>query len=126
MTKTIVVNIADREIPSNIVYEDDVCIAFTDAGPLSKGHTLVIPRNPVPDIYDLDEETGAHIMKVVSKIANDIKDAFGPAGLNVVQNNGEYASQTVFHLHFHVIPRYEDEYDGFSYNLKQESGERTE
>ena len=126
MTKTIFEKIADREIPSNIVYEDEVCIAFTDAFPLSKGHTLVIPRKPVPDIYGLDDETGAHIMKVVSKVANAIKDAFEPAGLNVVQNNGEYASQTVFHLHFHLIPRYEDEYDGFSYNWKQDPDERTD
>ncbi len=124
MSKTIFEKIADREIPSNIVYEDDVCIAFTDAFPLSKGHTLVIPRKPVENIYELDEETGAHIMKVITKVSNAIKEAFNPAGLNIVQNNGEYASQTVFHIHFHLIPRYESEYDGFSYNWKQDPNER--
>lgn len=126
MSKTIFEKIADREIPSNIVYEDDVCIAFTDAFPLSKGHTLVIPRKPVENIYELDEETGAHIMKVITEVANAIKEAFNPAGLNVVQNNGEYASQTVFHIHFHLIPRYKDEYDGFSYNWKQDPNERND
>lgn len=126
MSKTIFEKIADHEIPSNIVYEDDVCVAFTDAFPLSKGHTLVIPRKPVENIYDLDEKTGAHIMKVITEVANAIKTAFNPAGLNVVQNNGEYASQTVFHIHFHLIPRYESEYDGFSYNWNQDPDERSD
>src|SRR5699024_12826749 len=99
MTKTIFEKIADREIPANIVYEDEIFLAFTDAFPLSKGHTLVIPRKSVPDIYDLDDETGAHIRKVVSKVENARKDAFGPAGLNVTTNNGEYASQNLSHPH---------------------------
>ncbi|WP_411842232.1 HIT family protein [Salinicoccus sp. HZC-1] len=124
MSKTIFEKIADREIPANIVYEDDACIAFTDAFPLSKGHTLVVPKKPIENIYELDEETGAHIMKVITKVSNAIKEAFEPAGLNVVQNNGEYASQSVFHIHFHLIPRYENEYDGFGYVWEQDPDTR--
>ncbi|MFB9861064.1 HIT family protein [Salinicoccus siamensis] len=120
MSKTIFEQIADGEIPANILYEDETCIAFMDAFPLSKGHTLVIPRKPIENIYDLDEETGAHIMKVVTKMANALKSTFNPDGLNVIQNNGSYASQSVFHLHFHLIPRYKAEYDGFGYEWQSD------
>ena len=115
MSKTIFEQIVDREIPANIVYEDETVLAFMDAFPLSKGHTLVIPKRPIENIYDLDDETGAEVMAAVTKVARALRSAFNPKGLNVVQNNGSYASQSVFHLHFHLIPRYDDEYDGFSY-----------
>ncbi|WP_462421132.1 HIT family protein [Salinicoccus sp. Marseille-QA3877] len=115
MTKTIFEKIIDREIPANIVYEDNEVLAFMDAFPLSKGHTLVIPKRPIENIYELDDETGAKVMSAVTKISKALRDAFNPKGLNVVQNNGSYASQSVFHLHFHIIPRYDDEYDGFNY-----------
>ncbi|WP_026860164.1 HIT family protein [Jeotgalicoccus psychrophilus] len=115
MNKTIFEKIIDREIPANIVYEDDHVIAFMDAFPIVKGHTLVVPKQPIENIYDLDAETGAKVMSVITKVSNAVKDAFEPAGLNVVQNNGAYASQSVFHLHFHIIPRYKEEHDGFGY-----------
>lgn len=115
MNKTIFEKIIDREIPANIVYEDDYVIAFMDAFPIVKGHTLVVPKQPIENIYDLDEETGAKVMSVITKVSTAVKDAFEPAGLNVVQNNGAYASQSVFHLHFHIIPRYKEEHDGFGY-----------
>lgn len=115
MTKTIFEKIIDREIPANIVYEDNEVLAFMDAFPLSKGHTLVIPKRPIENIYELDDETGAKVMAAVTKVSKALRDAFNPKGLNVVQNNGSYASQSVFHLHFHLIPRYDDEYDGFNY-----------
>lgn len=115
MTKTIFEKIIDREIPANIVYEDNEVLAFMDAFPLSKGHTLVIPKRPIENIYELDDETGAKMMAAVTKLSKALRDAFNPKGLNVVQNNGSYASQSVFHLHFHIIPRYDDEYDGFNY-----------
>lgn len=115
MSKTIFEKIIDREIPANIVYEDNEVLAFMDAFPLSKGHTLVIPKRPIENIYELDDETGAKVMAAVTKVSKALRDAFNPKGLNVVQNNGSYASQSVFHLHFHLIPRYDDEYDGFNY-----------
>lgn len=115
MSKTIFEKIIDREIPANIVYEDNEVLAFMDAFPLSKGHTLVIPKRPIENIYELDDKTGAQVMSAVTKVAKALRDSFNPKGLNVVQNNGSYASQSVFHLHFHIIPRYDDEYDGFNY-----------
>ena len=115
MNKTIFEKIIDREIPANIVYEDDYVIAFMDAFPIVKGHTLVVPKQPIENIFDLDEETGAKVMSVITKVSTAVRDAFEPAGLNVVQNNGAYASQSVFHLHFHIIPRYKEEHDGFGY-----------
>lgn len=115
MNKTIFEKIIDREIPANIVYEDDDVIAFMDAFPIVKGHTLVVPKQPIENIFDLDEETGAKLMSVITKVSTAVRDAFQPAGLNVVQNNGAYASQSVFHLHFHIIPRYKEEHDGFGY-----------
>lgn len=115
MTKTIFEKIIDREVPANIIYEDDDVIAFMDAFPVAKGHTLVVPKKVIENIYNLDDETGAKVIKVVTKVANAVKDAFNPDGLNVVQNNGAYASQSVFHLHFHIIPRYKEAHDGFGY-----------
>ena len=115
MNKTIFEKIIDREIPANIVYEDDDVIAFMDAFPIVKGHTLVVPKQPIENIFDLDEETGAKLMSVITKVSTAVRDAFQPDGLNVVQNNGAYASQSVFHLHFHIIPRYKEEHDGFGY-----------
>lgn len=115
MSKTIFEKIIDREIPANIVYEDNEVLAFMDAFPLSKGHTLVIPKRPIENIYELDDKTGAEVMAAVTKVSKALRDAFNPKGLNVVQNNGSFASQSVFHLHFHIIPRYDDEYDGFNY-----------
>lgn len=115
MNKTIFEKIIDREIPANIVYEDDDVIAFMDAFPIVKGHTLVVPKQPIENIFDLDEETGSKLMSVITKVSTAVRDAFQPAGLNVVQNNGAYASQSVFHLHFHIIPRYKEEHDGFGY-----------
>lgn len=115
MSKTIFEKIIDREIPANIVYEDNEVLAFMDAFPLSKGHTLVVPKRPIENIYELDDKTGAELMAAVTKISKALRDAFNPKGLNVVQNNGSFASQSVFHLHFHIIPRYDDEYDGFNY-----------
>lgn len=115
MNKTIFEKIIDREIPANIVYEDADVIAFMDAFPIVKGHTLVVPKQPIENIFDLDEETGTKLMSVITKVSTAVRDAFQPAGLNVVQNNGAYASQSVFHLHFHIIPRYKEEHDGFGY-----------
>lgn len=98
--------IANGEISANALYEDDVVKVIFDLGPASRGHVLILPKNHFNNIYDLDEETAAHIFKVAVKTANAIKDALEPEGLNIVQNNGELAGQTVFHFHMHLIPRY--------------------
>lgn len=98
--------IAAGEIPSAKVYEDEDFKAILDLGPASKGHTLVIPKNHSENLLDVDEETASKALKVVSKVANAVKETLGCDGINIIQNNGEAAGQTVMHLHFHIIPRY--------------------
>ena len=99
--------IANGVIPANALYEDDVVKVIFDLGPASKGHVLILPKQHFDNIYSLDDDTAAHIFQVAVKVANAIKDTLEPLGINVVQNNGEAAGQTVFHFHMHIIPRYE-------------------
>ncbi|NBK48456.1 HIT family protein [Staphylococcus delphini] len=116
MSETIFSKIIDGDIPSFKVYENDDVYAFLDISQVSKGHTLLIPKKPSPNIYETDAETMKHIGEALPIVANAIKKAFNPDGLNIIQNNGEYASQSVFHIHFHLIPRYENDIDGFGYH----------
>lgn len=96
------------EIPAYKLYEDENVLAFLDITQGTKGHTLVIPKEHVRNVYDLTEEQASNIFKVVPKLANAIKKAFNPIGLNIVNNN-EKPLQSVFHFHIHLIPRYEDD-----------------
>ncbi|EHV5259515.1 HIT family protein [Staphylococcus pseudintermedius] len=116
MTETIFSKIIDGDIPSFKVYENDYVYAFLDISQVSKGHTLLIPKTPSPNIYETDAETMKHIGEALPVVVNAIKKTFNPDGLNIIQNNGEYASQSVFHIHFHLIPRYKNDIDGFGYH----------
>ncbi len=98
--------LANGEIPTNSLYEDEVVKVIFDASPAAKGHVLILPKNHFDNIYELDEETSAHVFKVAAKIAKAYKQVLDFDGLNIVQNNGEAAGQTVFHFHMHIIPRY--------------------
>lgn len=104
--------IAAGDIPSAKVYEDDDVLAFLDLSQVTKGHTLVIPKNHEENIYELSEETAQKLFKVIPKISNAIKTAYNPIGLNMLNNNGEAAGQSVFHYHLHLLPRY-GKGDGF-------------
>ncbi|WP_082234711.1 HIT family protein [Halobacillus massiliensis] len=104
--------IINGNIPSAKVYEDDEVYAFLDISQVTKGHTLVIPKNHTKDIYSTDEDVAAKLFARVPKISNAIKKAYNPIGLNLLNNNEEPAGQSVFHLHIHLIPRYGKE-DGF-------------
>lgn len=123
MSETIFSKIINGEIPSFKIYEDEYVYAFLDISQVSKGHTLLVPKKPSPNIFETDAETMAHIGKTLPIVANAIKDAFNPDGLNIIQNNGEYASQSVFHIHFHLIPRYENDIDGFGYHWNTHENE---
>ena len=101
--------IAAGEISSATVYVDDDFRAILDLGPAAKGHTLVIPKSHSDNLLSVEPDTAAKALKVISKTANAIKEALGCDGINVVQNNGEAAGQTVMHLHFHIIPRYKND-----------------
>lgn len=95
------------EIPSAKVYEDDAVLAFMDVMPQGKGHTLVVPKAPSRNLLDADPATLGPLMTVVQKVANAAKEAFGADGISIMQFNEAPAGQSVFHLHFHVIPRFE-------------------
>lgn len=104
--------IIQGEIPSAKVYEDEEVFAFLDISQVTKGHTLIIPKKHVENIYETNEEIASSLFARVPKIANALKKAYQPAGINILNNNGKAAGQTVFHIHIHLIPRY-DESDGF-------------
>lgn len=99
--------IANGEIPSATVYEDEMFRVILDMGPATKGHALILPKNHFKDVCELEEQTAAKILPLGAKIGAAMKKSLGCAGFNLVQNNGEAAGQTVFHFHMHVIPRYE-------------------
>ena len=95
-----------EETPAHFVYSDDHSVAFMDLMPQSDGHTLVVPRAFAENIFDLDEVALGHVALVTKKVAHAVQRAFEPDGLMIAQLNGAAAGQTVFHLHFHIIPRY--------------------
>ena len=95
------------EIPSHRVYEDDHTVAFMDVMPQAPGHVLVVPKAPSRNILDADPAALSQAIAVVQKIANAVQDAFDADGVFVCQFNEPAAGQTVFHLHFHVIPRHD-------------------
>ena len=93
------------EIPCHRVYEDEHVLAFLDVGPLSPGHTLVIPKERKAFLHELSDDAAAAIGRVLPRIARAVLSATGAEAYNVLQNNGAAAHQAVFHVHFHVIPR---------------------
>lgn len=101
--------IVSRDAPSNIVYEDEKYIAFLDAYPFSRGHTLVCPKAHGETIWDMEESDIAELFKVASRVSKSVVSAMDADGFRFVQNNGEAANQVVAHVHVHVIPvRMED------------------
>lgn len=100
--------IAAGEIPSRKIYEDKDLIAIMDLNPTSKGHSLIIPKEHCTNIYDIDEDIAAKVMKTAKKLATKMTVALNCDGFNLLQNNGETAGQTIFHFHMHLIPRYKD------------------
>lgn len=111
MSDCLFCKIVAGEIPSIKVYEDEHVLAFMDIMPLTKGHTLLIPKTHCQDLFEMPEDVAANLYKVAPKIANALKTSFNPVGMNTVNNNGAAAGQSVFHYHLHFIPRY-DETDG--------------
>lgn len=112
--------IVNKEIPAAIIYEDEETMAFVDIAQVTKGHTLLIPKSHEENIFELKASTAATLFQVAPKVANALKAAFSPLGMNLVNNNGKAASQEVFHYHLHLIPRYGEE-DGFKYHWTNNS-----
>jgi histidine triad (HIT) family protein len=111
MPDTIFSKIIRGEIPCHKVYEDAHVLAFLDIGPLSRGHTLVIPKEPAETLDRLSDESSAAIGRVLPRLCRAVLRATGATAFNVLQNNGASAHQAVFHVHFHIIPKF-DERDG--------------
>jgi histidine triad (HIT) family protein len=97
------------EAQAYTVYENEDCLAFLDVMPQTDGHTLVLPKAPAENIFDLDGQLIANLMHSVRHVACGVQNAFNPDGIKLMQFNGEAAGQTVFHLHMHIVPCYLDQ-----------------
>jgi len=106
MSDCIFCKIIEGEIPGHKIYEDENILAFLDTNPVSNGHTLVVPKKHVENIHEASEMN--YMWDGLTDISNGLKQAFDPEGINIIQNNGEASGQEVFHLHFHLIPRYQE------------------
>lgn len=105
MEDTIFAKIIRKEIPAQIVYEDEDTLAFLDISPDAPGHTLVVPKKPYRNIFDMEEAAFAPFMSTIQKVAHALKVVVGAEGVNVITNNEAAAGQIIFHAHAHVIPR---------------------
>lgn len=101
--------LANGVFPTNTVYEDENFRAILDMGPATKGHALILPKEHADNLLELPDEVAAKALVVAKKVATKIKTKLSADGVNIVQNNGEVAGQTVMHFHIHVIPRYADD-----------------
>ncbi|MDO4474254.1 MAG: HIT family protein [Eubacteriales bacterium] len=114
--------IANGEIPSATLYEDDDFRVILDLGPATKGHALILPKEHYPNLYELPDDLAGKAIVLAKNMIKKLTKALGCDGYNVVQNNGEAAGQTVFHFHMHLIPRYNGDDAGFGWKV----GELTE
>jgi histidine triad (HIT) family protein len=108
MAETVFAKILRGEIPCHRIYEDASVLAFLDVNPLSRGHTLVIPKEPAETVDRLSDDAAAAIGRALPRIARAVLAATGASAFNILQNNGARAHQAVFHVHFHIIPKYDD------------------
>lgn len=118
--------IAKGEIPSKSIYEDDEFRVILDLGPATKGHALILPKTHAADLFELPEKTAANAMVLAKKLGKQMKENLQADGLNLVQNNGEAAGQTVKHFHLHLIPRYKDDGQNILWNPGEASQEELE
>jgi len=115
MENCIFCKIASGEIPSATLYEDEDFRVILDLGPATKGHSLILPKKHAANISEMPDELLGRAMSVAKKVAIAMKEGLSCDGVNVVQNNGEAAGQTVFHFHMHIIPRYKGDNAGVSW-----------
>jgi len=111
MSETIFSKIIRKEIPAQIIYEDDVVVAFLDIFPVNPGHTLIVPKQEVENMMQTSDEVLTHVMRVAKQIAPAILKTVGATDFNFTTNNGPAAGQVIMHTHFHLIPRFVD--DGY-------------
>lgn len=115
--------LANGEIPTRSIYEDENFNVILDMGPATKGHALILPKQHYKNLYELPDETAGEVMKLAKKMATQMTEKLGCDGFNLVQNNNEVAGQTVFHFHFHLIPRYENDQQKILWNPTKPTAE---
>ena len=115
--------LANGVIPTNSIYEDDDFNVILDMGPATKGHALILPKEHYANLYEIPEETAGKVMILAKRLATKMTERLGADGFNLVQNNNECAGQTVFHFHFHLIPRYENDGQHILWNPTKPSAE---
>lgn len=118
--------LANGEIPSATLYEDEEFRVILDLGPATRGHALIIPKEHFADLYEIDDELLGKAMILAKQMVIKMTKILGCDGYNIIQNNGIQAGQTVFHFHIHLIPRYKDDKVGLSWKigtLKEEDKE---
>jgi histidine triad (HIT) family protein len=99
--------IVKKQAPASIIYEDETVIVFLDKRPLNEGHTLVIPKKHYVDIFDIPENQLSQVHKVAQQVSLAVKKATKADGISIIQQNGKATAQDIFHLHVHVVPRFE-------------------
>lgn len=109
--------LANGEIPTATLYEDEDFRVILDASPASKGHALIIPKEHYANLYELDDKPASKVLVLAKKMITKLTGILGCDGYNIVQNNGEAAGQTVFHFHMHLIPRYKDDAVGLGWRM---------
>ena len=109
--------LANGEIPTATLYEDEDFRVILDASPASKGHALILPKEHYANLYELDDEVAAKTLVLAKRMITKLTDLLGCDGYNIVQNNGETAGQTVFHFHMHLIPRYKGDTVGLGWKM---------
>ncbi len=118
--------LANGEIPTATLYEDEDFRVILDANPASKGHALIIPKEHYANLYELDDTLAGKAMILAKKMITKLTEVLGCDGYNLVQNNGECAGQTVFHFHLHMIPRYKDDGVGLGWKMNKLTDEDRE
>ncbi len=118
--------IANGDIPSKTIYEDDMFRVILDLGPATKGHALILPKQHADNLFELPEEVAGKAMQLAKRLGTQMKEKLGADGLNLIQNNGPVAGQTVMHFHLHLIPRYANDGQHISWNPGEASQEELE
>jgi histidine triad (HIT) family protein len=121
---TIFEKIISGEVPSTRIYDDKNFSAFLDAFPTSPGHTLIVPKKPYADLFEIPEELAENMLPVVKMLSEKIKEALKADGIKIIMNNGKASGQEVFHAHIHIIPRFDN--DGWPNKIKYSEGEAEE
>ena len=118
--------IANGEIPSKTLYEDEKFRVILDLGPATKGHALILPKQHYANLYELDDSVASKVLVLAKKMITKMTDILGCDGYNIVQNNGEAAGQTVFHFHMHLIPRSKGDEVGLGWKMGELTDEDKE